>query len=68
MDSSKDKFALAGTPAATDDTGMAKGARVAADFALAAETAPPRERALGPRPIYLPACGVLCDILWWARR
>jgi hypothetical protein len=19
-------------------------------------------------PLYLPACGVLCDVLWWARR
>jgi hypothetical protein len=22
----------------------------------------------GPAPVYLPACGVLCDIFWWARR
>jgi len=22
----------------------------------------------GPAPLYLPACGALCDILWWARR
>jgi len=21
-----------------------------------------------PPKIYLPACGVLCDIFWWARR
>ena len=22
----------------------------------------------GPPKLYLPACGALCDILWWARR
>jgi hypothetical protein len=21
-----------------------------------------------PPPLYLPACGALCDLLWWARR
>lgn len=21
-----------------------------------------------PEPLYLPACGALCDVLWWARR
>jgi hypothetical protein len=21
----------------------------------------------GPAPVYLSACGVLCDIFWWAR-
>jgi hypothetical protein len=68
MDSSKDKFALAGALAATDDIGMTEGAGAAGEFALAAETASPRERSLGPRAVYLPACGVLCDIFWWARR
>jgi hypothetical protein len=24
--------------------------------------------AVEPPKIYLPACGVLCDVFWWARR
>jgi hypothetical protein len=25
-------------------------------------------RAVEPPKIYIPACGALCDIFWWARR
>ena len=26
------------------------------------------ESPLEPAAVYVPACGVLCDIFWWARR
>jgi hypothetical protein len=25
------------------------------------------EPAAAPAPLYMPACGVLCDLFWWAR-
>jgi hypothetical protein len=25
------------------------------------------EPAAAPEPLYMPACGVLCDLFWWAR-
>ena len=68
MGSSKDKFILAAAPAATGGLGVAECAGTAEEYALADETAPPPEPAGGPLPVYLPACGVLCDIFWWARR
>jgi hypothetical protein len=30
--------------------------------------APDASTQVEPPKIYLPACGVLCDIFWWARR
>jgi hypothetical protein len=30
--------------------------------------APDSSTPVEPLKIYLPACGVLCDIFWWARR
>ncbi len=32
------------------------------------ETATRNPELKQPQPLYLPACGVLCDIFWWARR
>jgi hypothetical protein len=28
----------------------------------------PRDHSAEPPHLYLPACGALCDIFWWARR
>jgi hypothetical protein len=28
----------------------------------------PRSTHAEPPEIYIPACGVLCDVFWWARR
>jgi hypothetical protein len=36
------------------------GAPASASRSAAAHVEPPK--------IYIPACGVLCDIFWWARR
>jgi hypothetical protein len=43
----------------TPPDGLAAKADVSADGSV--------ERVEPPR-VYLPACGALCDIFWWARR
>jgi len=37
------------------------------DKTAAPDSAPPATRAEPPK-IYVAACGVLCDLFWWARR
>ncbi len=32
------------------------------------EESNPPERRKSPPKVYLPSCGVLCDVFWWARR
>jgi hypothetical protein len=49
-------------------------AREGAQVAISADDGRPAakvsrdETGKGPLEPYLPACGALCDILWWARR
>jgi hypothetical protein len=34
----------------------------------AADASAPPSTHVEPPKVYIPACGVLCDIFWWARR
>ncbi|MGA9723530.1 MAG: hypothetical protein WBQ86_13815 [Candidatus Binatus sp.] len=34
----------------------------------AADSSAPPSTNVEPPKIYLPGCGVLCDVFWWARR
>jgi hypothetical protein len=43
----------------TANTSIAEGGAVVATASVASGE---------PAKLYLPACGALCDILWWARR
>jgi hypothetical protein len=38
------------------------------DTKTAARDSAPAATHVEPPEIYVPACGVLCDIFWWARR
>lgn len=33
-----------------------------------AQQGKPAQERKGPPKVYIPSCGVLCDVFWWARR
>jgi hypothetical protein len=60
MDKLKDRETVAGLRA--ESIGEAPGG---ADARI--DSGLPESGKMSPSTIYLPSCGVLCDIFWWAR-